>query len=348
MTVFAALGATVTFASLAWGATGFNCGVLEMPPSAELPPDAVLVSILLPFSAPDEHVATYKISAREQDASPIVNAGFGVQIDSTGAVARAVVVYGGLGRAALRVSAVERFLEGRQWTSDTLSAVMSVLHAALAPATIELPDELFSAEYRRSLAESLFYKFFVRTAVALHPTDVPAECASAAATDDRPISSGRVEYPDYAADFPVGQPLVKFSAFLQATGEALFTHDLPCPPRTAHAAVVKSARPAARFQWRYRSAIGASAIAAAAVAECPGLLGVITSRTCRPAAGILSGSAATTRCSPTEMNCVGAVVALAVANTIATARAAARFIERQRLEREDLSPVSAANSLSQG
>ena len=69
---------------------------------------------------------------------------------------------------------------------------------------------------------SLLYKFFL---VALGAR-LPLRLASAVALADRPASTASQTYtPGDAAWAPVGQPVPKLGALIQATGEALYTDD---------------------------------------------------------------------------------------------------------------------------
>src|SRR6266404_3357119 len=113
-----------------------------------------------------------------------------------------------------------------------------------------LPYEGFSEAYRIHLAESYFYQFFVHVAELRNPGSIPADLRSAGERYVRPVTAGKQSYEKFRDEYPVDLPLVKLAAFLQATGEACYTHDLAIPERTMEAAVVTSAKTLAKFSYR--------------------------------------------------------------------------------------------------
>ena len=78
---------------------------------------------------------------------------------------------------------------------------------------------------------------------------VNSNIASAANHDVRPLSSGKQEYYEYPELFPLTLPIVKRGAFVQASGEVKYTHDIGLPLGGLHGIMVKSSRPHARFSF---------------------------------------------------------------------------------------------------
>lgn len=259
--VLATLGARVT---VSWSEGRESYPVLEIPKEGDLPKDAIYESVQIPYTRAGDHVRTFKIRKRVDDCHAIVNAGFRVRIEGD-EVTEARIVYNGIraqyGADAAPHGAVpftpitlpetEELLAGRTWDEDTLEAALSCLSdevAAYAP-----PDGLridnVPFEYRESLARSLFYKFFVRVADEIDPGEVGSGVRSAGTEPARPVSGGRQTYNSYPEEEPVSLPYVKLSAFMQASGEAVYSHDTVLPPGTLEAAYVYSLIPRGTFHY---------------------------------------------------------------------------------------------------
>ncbi len=218
---------------------------------------AVILGYEVPRARPRAFAQTYKTALREVNAHAIVNAGCRVLFDAAGLVTEAHLVFGGIAPIAFHAKHAERALIGKPWTGGTLKvALVELRHdvdAELARWRERLstvPDEGFTDEYRRHLAESYLYQFFVEVASATGSTPIPASIASAGQRTERPVSRGTQSIPKNADPAPVGLPFVKLDAFLQATGEAHYTHDLPLPPRGVNGAFVLSRKAVGRFEFR--------------------------------------------------------------------------------------------------
>src|SRR6185436_8306040 len=112
-----------------------------------------------------------------------------------------------------------------------------------------MEGEGFTSEYRRSLAENFFYKFYLHVALAVDPKQVSKGHTSAANHDIRELSHGTQEFNEYPELYPLTKPIIKRAAFVQASGEVKFTQDVGLPLGGLHAAMVKSSRPHARFAF---------------------------------------------------------------------------------------------------
>lgn len=215
---------------------------------------AVLVAYHVPLADKREYVQTYKVALREVNAHAIVNAGMRVRFDAAGKVEDCAVVLGGIGPIAFHARRTQQAMVGQVWSTATLAAALKALRADLdaelkqwAKRMADLPDEGFTDSYRRHLAESFLYKFFVEVAEATKAFPVPAPVAGAGQRYLRPLSRGKQFVPPNADPAPVGLPIVKQDAFLQASGEAQYTHDIPLPPRGLEAALVLSDRAVGGF-----------------------------------------------------------------------------------------------------
>jgi len=124
--------------------------------------------------------------------------------------------------------------------------------------------EFLPRGYRASLCRTLFYKFYVHVAEARGAPVSPA-VASAGRLEERPLTRGTEVTDVYPQERPVGMPILKDTAFLQATGEAMYTDDLPLPPNGLAASYVLSGIARGRFRWREGSAAAALDAVAARV-----------------------------------------------------------------------------------
>ena len=107
----------------------------------------------------------------------------------------------------------------------------------------DTPPAAASVQYRKSLALSLFYKYYLACIV----DDISPRVKSAAVPYKRPISQGVQTYSSLPSNYPVTQPMPKLSSALQASGEAQFTTDIPPYPQELAAAFVITTQGNARI-----------------------------------------------------------------------------------------------------
>ncbi|TYZ51144.1 hypothetical protein PybrP1_006502 [[Pythium] brassicae (nom. inval.)] len=241
----------------------------------DLASDEVITSVYVPFTRKWEFMLPFKQARRREDDISIVTAGIRVQLDgaaSLGAwvIADASVVYGGMAPVTKAAAHTEQFLVGKAFDALTIDAACDVLHARDFSLRDDVPGGM--AKYRESLCASFLYKFFIATAetlrvdvahsetAALPPVPVISDELKSAGESfllqPRALSSGSqaygiekgglidskhqpVEHAE-AERAPVGNPLMHKSAFVQATGEAVYTDDIPNSPGTLHGALVLS------------------------------------------------------------------------------------------------------------
>jgi xanthine dehydrogenase/oxidase len=221
----------------------------------------VLARYRIPWTRANEYARTYKTALREENAHSIVNAGCRVRFTdaarANGVVSEASIVLGGIGPIAFHATSAEKCLAGQQWNDDTLKLALSAVRVDVL-ANLEanrermsgLPYEGFTDAYRIHLAESFVYQFFVYVAELRAPGSIPPELRSAGTRPERPVTRGSQSYERYRDEYPVNLPVVKLGAFLQATGEACYTHDIAVSERTMEAAVVTSARARAKISYQ--------------------------------------------------------------------------------------------------
>lgn len=250
-TVLATLGTQMTIASSQYEGGCRQFDIIDMPATAELPEDAIIVSFDIPYTRKAEYLQTYRIARRPQMAHPIVNAGFRVLLDEADRVQpkEATIVYGGLATMIRRCSVTEQFLEGKKWNAETLRGALAVLKKEVLSFTVPMEEEGITTAYRLQLAENFFYKFFLHVALNRNPEAVQSEYVSAANHDIRPLSTGTQEYFEYPEMFPLTKPFIKRAAFAQSSGEIKYTQDITLPVGGLHGAMVMSARPHAKFSF---------------------------------------------------------------------------------------------------
>jgi xanthine dehydrogenase/oxidase len=217
---------------------------------------AIIKSYHVPLTVEGEFARAYKVAMRSENAHSIANACFKVRIGDGNTVAACSLVFGGIAPVAFHSTTAEQLLSGRTWDDrtlgDTLTAVAADVHAAYEACRTRmksLPSDGIPEEYRKQLAESFFYKFFIHVAEHIRPTEVPDRDRSAGKVYERPVSRGTQDYETYQYEYPVSKPIIKLSAFEQATGEARYTHDIPLAPRGVHAAFVTSLQAVADFHY---------------------------------------------------------------------------------------------------
>jgi xanthine dehydrogenase/oxidase len=242
----------------------------------------VILRYDVPWTGPREYARTYKVALREVNAHSIVNGGLRVRLVEDRTVAEAAVVLGGIGPLAFRCAALEAYLCGKLWDAATLAGALPILRREVEQTFARnrermsgLVDEGFIDAYRTHLAESYLYQFFVYVLEQIAPDSVPLSLRSAGLRPERPLSYGRQHYEPDPAEYPVGLPLIKLGAFLQATGEACYTHDIPLPTRGLQSAVVTSARTLATFSYCIPTADGTHAT------DLDGLIAYLRSRSAR-------------------------------------------------------------------
>ena len=215
-----------------------------------LPDDFVILSFTLPLTYTHEYIRTHKVARRNQNAHAIVNAVIHIQLNEYNTVMDGSLVFGGIGRVPFIASTTFNNMQYLPWSEATLAKALPILSQEIQSALIPHTDGI-SNEYRLELALTLFYKAFVSIALQVAPNEVSPQNKAAGLPFDRPLSSGEQHYEVYPEEFPVSEPLVKLSAYSQASGEAVYTQDLPSPPGTLYGAYVQSTNASATFTFIY-------------------------------------------------------------------------------------------------
>ncbi|HEX8748478.1 MAG TPA: 2Fe-2S iron-sulfur cluster-binding protein, partial [Pyrinomonadaceae bacterium] len=323
--VFATLGATVTLASREFKGGRQTFEMLELPAPRKLPKDAVAVSFHIPYTRAGEYVQTYKIAARSQNSHAIVNAGYRLALGSTGRILNIVVCYGGLAPMTLRMTRTEDYMKGRAWDEETLSGALGVLAKEVAAKIKPMPGAEFLPEgYRESLTETLLYKFFLNIADQLFPNEVQKVNRSGGEIYERPLSGGVQHVEVYPDEAPVGEPILRTTAFQQATGEMKYTQDLPLPPHGLEGVLVLSTK--ARASFNYRQDV--KSISAHLVEKFPGVRAYV-SREDVPASNLTGLGGDDPVFADKEVIYHGQAIGMVVAADAWTAQQAARYVQNE-------------------
>lgn len=340
-TILATLGTTVTIGSQEYQGGSKEFSLSKMPAVRDLPEDAVILSFYIPYSTPREYVQTYRIARRVQMAHPIVNAGFKFRLSEgeDTKVEEATIVYGGLASLNCRANKTENFLLGKPLNKETLKSALSVLKNEVKEMTIPMGEEGISTEYRLQLAENFFYKFFLHMVLSVNPELISSNIESAANHDVRPLSSGKQEYFEYPEIFPLSQPIIKRSAFVQASGETKYTYDVGLPLGGLHGVMVKSSKPHARFSFA-KKASNLQELKTLLIKKYLGFKDLITVDDIPKNGSKLVGLGDDDPIfSDGIVTSVGAPIGMVVADSIATAYHVVSFIENECIAYEDLPAV---------
>ncbi|CAI8021900.1 Xanthine dehydrogenase/oxidase [Geodia barretti] len=194
-------------------------------------PNEVLVAILIPFTAQNEYVYSYKQSRRREDDLAIVNAGLRVVINGTKGQWRirdCTLVYGGMSKTTVMASNTQQALIGREWNEATLQEATRLLseelqlswgcpwgHARVPQVSGHLillqvlPDSLPPPLSSLSPSTSTLWHTQIQQVIITS-------------------SQGFQRVPcDQKAEDMVGRPVMHLSAPQQATGEARYLDDVP-------------------------------------------------------------------------------------------------------------------------
>lgn len=247
----------------------------------------VLLDYHIPLTREDEVARTFKVAIRHENAHSIVNAGMRIAFAGD-KVGEASVVYGGIGAVAFHATAVEKFLVGRVLDGKTLAGALTLLRKdvdkAIKAAKKRLADQPwdgFTDAYRRSMTEAFFYQFFIYALDQRWPGSVRPELRSAGERYLKGLTRGRQTIQTYPEEYPVSLPIIKRSAFMQATGEAKYVHDFAVPVRGLSGALVISDQALARFHYRIPGGedwLGLDEFTAYLKRRFPGVAGYITYR----------------------------------------------------------------------
>ncbi|XP_065222148.1 xanthine dehydrogenase/oxidase-like [Planococcus citri] len=198
----------------------------------------IILKIILPALDSSNHVYTsYKIMQRAQNTHAYVNAGFLIKVDKTAnykVIDTPALVYGGINPYFVHATKTENYIRDKSLLdTNVFKEACNILKSELEPDNH--PTEA-SAEYRKSLAVNLFYKFVL----SLSPDSISEKYRSGGSLLTRPLSSGKQDFQTDKSVWPVNKPMPQLDAFTQCAGEAEYVNDIPVRVNELHAAFVVS------------------------------------------------------------------------------------------------------------
>ena len=192
-----------------------------------LQPEEVLLSIKLPFTNKNEFFQAFKQAKRRDEDIAIVNAAFRVSVHEQ-VIKEATICYGGLAPTTKMAKKSMEVMIGRAVNEETLRATLEVICKEF-----DLPPNAPGGmvRYRRALAVSLFFKFFVHVAKGLGVSSVGLLNHGAGAVDR--FQTQEIKCHQFFKlsntsneKHPVGQPIPHKSGELHTTGEAVYVDDM--------------------------------------------------------------------------------------------------------------------------
>ncbi|ESQ37582.1 hypothetical protein EUTSA_v10002813mg [Eutrema salsugineum] len=167
-----------------------------------------------------------------------LNAAFLAEVNDT-KVINCRLAFGAYGtKYAIRCKEVEEFLSGKVITENVLYEVITLLGNIVLP-----QNDTTNLAYRSSLAPDSFSSSFrviqqKKTSNGYH-LDPPKPLPMLSSTQIVPVND---EF------YPVGEPVTKSGASLQASGEAVYVDDIPAPKNCLFGAFIYSKKPYTRIK----------------------------------------------------------------------------------------------------
>ncbi|XP_021715610.1 abscisic-aldehyde oxidase-like [Chenopodium quinoa] len=163
-------------------------------------------------------------------------------------------------RHAVRARKAEEFLAGRDIDHESLRKTMNLVRAAVVP-----ENGISHPSYRISLAEAFVFEFlhslvepnfgFTSLGLDQYISSQSTTNCSVNEYNKKPLLLPAKQVIVPGTEYhPVGKPIGKTGAALQASGEATYVDDIPSPKDCLHGAFVYSTKPLARVNCvRYES-----------------------------------------------------------------------------------------------
>eukprot|EP00158_Paraphelidium_tribonemae_P008585 Partr_v1_DN28619_c0_g1_i3_m49964 putative aldehyde oxidase len=198
----------------------------------------VVLSVFVPYTLQEEYVHAFKQAKRRDDDIAIVTSGMRVNLGS-GIVKSCCFAFGGMGPTTVTARAAAEFCVKKKWTRDLVDTVSNLITMKDMPLAANAPGGM--VEYRRSLAISFFFKFFVFVSSKIDGS-LAVEYDGAIDPKHRPLSHGHQVYYESSGTSQVGKNVVHMSALKQVTGEAVYTDDTSKIHHELYAGLVMSSK----------------------------------------------------------------------------------------------------------
>ncbi|KAL2510966.1 Benzaldehyde dehydrogenase (NAD(+)) [Abeliophyllum distichum] len=241
-----------------------------------LDPRSVLLSVHIPYWEPIESAGTnesnhrlmfetYRAAPRPiGNALPYLNAAFLAKISyhKNGVLVNNIqLAFGAYGaKHSIRARKVEEHLTGKIFSLAILDEAIKIVKDSVIP-----DDGTSFAAYRSSLAVGYLFAFLFNLAgpdydisgVSFDELNGNLLDNTLDSKNDNDIiqiviptllSSAKQVVESSREYYPVGEPMIKFGAAIQASGEAVYVDDIPSPPNCLHGAFIYSTKPLARVK----------------------------------------------------------------------------------------------------
>ncbi|KAM6576710.1 hypothetical protein CsatB_028547 [Cannabis sativa] len=260
---------------------GTRCETFTLEEFLQMPPldfRSILTSIKIPNWGSTKKAShqkdsvllfeTYRAAPRPLgNALPYLNAAFLAEVSPCKAsggvlVSRCQLAYGAYGtKHAIRARKAEEYLAGKVLTDDAFYEASKLVRATVVP-----EDGTSSPAYRSSLSVGFLFEFFSSFIdTTAETTDgLLGKCEDAVLAKDLKLgetenqfnhdeiptllSSGKQLIKTSPEYYPVGKPITKSEAALQASGEAVYVDDIPSPPNCLYGAFIYTTEPFARVK----------------------------------------------------------------------------------------------------
>ncbi|XP_031572743.1 xanthine dehydrogenase/oxidase-like isoform X2 [Actinia tenebrosa] len=196
---------------------------LLSPGKTSLADNEILFSVHIPFTTnPSEYISFYRQSRRHANDTAIVNAAFRVHLDKKDngySVVDSMIVYGGVGSTTVIARKAMESIKGRAWDESIVSHALTQLQEELV-----LAVDLGQVEYRQSLIQGFFFKFYSDVSNVITNDQPMTEQVSI------PFKSSQTFEPaedSQKEEDMIGRPLAHTTAIERATGVAQFVDDIP-------------------------------------------------------------------------------------------------------------------------
>ncbi|KAI3822535.1 hypothetical protein L1987_10126 [Smallanthus sonchifolius] len=250
--------------------TGVNKEILTLEGFLEKPAlnsRNVLLSVFIPCLKPTKNdcseniktkllFETYRASPRPLgNALAYLNAALLAEIChvDNGVVINCIqLAFGSFGaKHAIRAGTVENYLVGKKLSVDLIYEAVKLLRVAISP-----ENGTSHPAYRSSLAVSFLFDFLLPIVDAddfIHKSTCNNPGIGSGLTIDdcertALLSSAKQVIESSHEHYPVGQPIIKSGAAIQASGEAVFVDDIPSPLNCLRGAFIYSIKPLARVK----------------------------------------------------------------------------------------------------
>jgi len=178
--------------------------------------------------------------------------------------------------------------------SDATKIILSHLEA-------NPENKIVDFSYCKNVAINLFFKF----CVLLRGTKICHSIASASYAFHRPVSSGRQSFQINNQAAPLNQPSERIEGKLQASGEVVFTVDLPPHPHVAFASFVLSEQGNAML----------AGLDASDAMACPGFIGIFSEKDIPGVNSFVHGNKKGEIFARSKIEYAGQILAIVVAGT---------------------------------